>query len=48
MKIIYTIVGLTTGGAEIMLYRILSKINRERFSSCCGLFDGSWDVGRSH
>jgi glycosyltransferase involved in cell wall biosynthesis len=32
MKIVYTIVGLTTGGAEIMLYRILSKINRERFS----------------
>lgn len=31
MKIVYTIVGLTTGGAEIMLYRILSKINRERF-----------------
>jgi len=32
MKIIYAIVGLTTGGAEIMLYRILSKINRDRFS----------------
>ncbi len=32
MKIVYVIVGLTTGGAEIMLYRILSKINRERFS----------------
>jgi glycosyltransferase involved in cell wall biosynthesis len=32
MKIVYTIVGLTTGGAEIMLYRILSKINRDLFS----------------
>lgn len=32
MKIVYAIVGLTTGGAEIMLYRILTKINRERFS----------------
>jgi glycosyltransferase involved in cell wall biosynthesis len=32
MKIVYTIVGLTTGGAEIMLYRILSRINRDRFS----------------
>lgn len=32
MKIVYTIVGLTTGGAEIMLYRILTGINRERFS----------------
>jgi glycosyltransferase involved in cell wall biosynthesis len=32
MKIVYTIVGLTTGGAEVMLYRILSSINRERFS----------------
>ena len=32
MKIVYAIVGLTTGGAEIMLYRILSKINRDRFS----------------
>src|SRR6476661_4726081 len=34
MKIIYTIVGLTTGGAEVMLYRILTRINRERFSPC--------------
>jgi glycosyltransferase involved in cell wall biosynthesis len=32
MKIVYTIVGLTTGGAEVMLYRILTRINRERFS----------------
>ncbi len=32
MKIVYVIVGLTTGGAEIMLNRILSKINRARFS----------------
>ena len=32
MKIVYAIVGLTTGGAEIMLNRILSKINRDRFS----------------
>lgn len=32
MKIVYVIVGLTTGGAEIMLYRILTRINRERFS----------------
>lgn len=31
MKIIYVITGLTTGGAEIMLYNILSKLNR-RFS----------------
>ncbi|MEG4291536.1 glycosyltransferase [Microcoleus sp. C2C3] len=32
MRIVYAIVGLTTGGAEIMLYRILSKINRDLFS----------------
>lgn len=32
MKIVYVIVGLTTGGAEIMLYRILTRINRDRFS----------------
>lgn len=31
MKIIYVISGLPTGGAEIMLYKLLSKINREQF-----------------
>lgn len=32
MKIIYAVTGLSTGGAEIMLYQLLSKINRDRFS----------------
>lgn len=32
MKILYAITGLSTGGAEIMLYNLLSRINRERFS----------------
>lgn len=32
MKIIYVITGLSTGGAEIMLYKLLSRMNRERFS----------------
>jgi hypothetical protein len=42
MEIVYVIVGLTTGGAEIMLYRILTRINRERVSlSVVCLMDGS-------
>jgi glycosyltransferase involved in cell wall biosynthesis len=32
VRILYIITGLTTGGAEIMLYGILTRINRERFS----------------
>jgi glycosyltransferase involved in cell wall biosynthesis len=31
MKILYIITGLPTGGAEMMLYKLLSKINRKRF-----------------
>ncbi|MEH2273233.1 MAG: glycosyltransferase [Nostoc sp.] len=31
MKIIYIITGLYTGGAEVMLYKLLSRIDRERF-----------------
>ncbi len=31
MKIIYIITGLSTGGAEVMLYKLLSRIDRERF-----------------
>jgi glycosyltransferase involved in cell wall biosynthesis len=32
MKIVYITTGLYTGGAENMLYKLLSKINRERFN----------------
>ncbi|AFY52859.1 glycosyltransferase [Rivularia sp. PCC 7116] len=32
MKIVYCTTGLDTGGAEMMLYQLLSKINRECFS----------------
>jgi glycosyltransferase involved in cell wall biosynthesis len=32
MKIIHIITGLTTGGAEMMLYQMLTKTDRERFS----------------
>lgn len=32
MKILYVTTGLTTGGAEIMLYQLLFKIDRSRFS----------------
>jgi glycosyltransferase involved in cell wall biosynthesis len=44
MKIIYVITGLSTGGAEIMLYKLLSKINREHFSPVVlSLMDrGTW------
>lgn len=31
MKILHVITGLSTGGAEMMLYKLLSSINRERF-----------------
>lgn len=31
MKILFLTTGLTTGGAEMMLYQLLSRINRERF-----------------
>ncbi|MBN3907574.1 MAG: glycosyltransferase [Nostoc sp. NMS1] len=31
MKILYIITGLPTGGAEMMLYKLLSQINQERF-----------------
>ncbi|NEQ64728.1 MAG: glycosyltransferase [Symploca sp. SIO2D2] len=31
MKILHIITGLATGGSEMMLYKILSKINREQF-----------------
>jgi glycosyltransferase involved in cell wall biosynthesis len=31
MKIIYIITGLPTGGAEMMLYKLLSKIDRKQF-----------------
>ncbi|MDZ8184587.1 MAG: glycosyltransferase [Nostoc sp. ChiSLP02] len=31
MKILYIITGLPTGGAEMMLYKLLSQINRKRF-----------------
>jgi Glycosyl transferases group 1 len=32
MKIIHIITGLTTGGAEMMLYQMLTKTDRERYS----------------
>ena len=32
IKIVYIITGLATGGAEIMLYHLLAKINRQKFN----------------
>jgi glycosyltransferase involved in cell wall biosynthesis len=32
MKILYVITGLSTGGAEMMLYKLLSKLDRNRFA----------------
>jgi len=32
MRIVHVITGLSTGGAEIMLYNLLSRINRDRFN----------------
>ncbi len=32
MKIMFVITGLTSGGAEMMLYKLLSQIDRQRFS----------------
>ncbi|MGL6339367.1 MAG: glycosyltransferase, partial [Waterburya sp.] len=31
-KVVFVITGLNTGGAEMMLYKFLSRINREKFS----------------
>lgn len=44
MKIIYIITGLSTGGAEVMLYKLLSRINRQRFTPVViSLMDrGTW------
>lgn len=44
MKILYVITGLYTGGGERMLYNLLSKINRDRFSPVVvSLLDrGTW------
>jgi len=44
MKIIYIITGLSTGGAEVMLYKLLSRINRQHFSPVViSLMDrGTW------
>ncbi len=44
MKIIYIITGLSTGGAEVMLYKLLSRIDQERFSPVViSLMDrGTW------
>jgi glycosyltransferase involved in cell wall biosynthesis len=32
VKILYIITGLTTGGAEMMLYKVLSRLDREKFA----------------
>ncbi|MBD2614923.1 MAG: glycosyltransferase family 4 protein [Nostoc sp. ZfuVER08] len=41
MKIIYIITGLSTGGAEVMLYKLLSKMDKQRFSPVVvSLMDG--------
>lgn len=32
MKVLYITTGLYTGGAEVMLYQLLTRINREKFS----------------
>ncbi|MBG1243271.1 glycosyltransferase family 4 protein [Nostoc sp. NZL] len=44
MKIIYIITGLSTGGAEVMLYKLLSRIDRKQFSPVViSLMDrGTW------
>ena len=30
--LLYVITGLSTGGAEMMLYKLLSRLNREQFA----------------
>ncbi|MFN6563564.1 MAG: glycosyltransferase family 4 protein [Nostoc sp. ChiSLP01] len=44
MKIIYIITGLSTGGAEVMLYKLLSRMDKQRFSPVVvSLMDrGTW------
>ena len=33
MKIVHVITGLSTGGAEMMLYKLLSRMNADEFDS---------------
>ncbi|RCJ24481.1 glycoside hydrolase [Nostoc sp. ATCC 43529] len=44
MRIIYIITGLSTGGAEVMLYKLLSRMDRQRFTPVVvSLMDrGTW------
>ncbi|MGL6337562.1 MAG: glycosyltransferase [Waterburya sp.] len=46
-KIVFVITGLNTGGAEMMLYKFLSRINREKFSpTVIAMLDGGIFVER--
>lgn len=50
MKIVYVITSLSMGGAQNMLYKILSRLNRERFTSVvvCLTDGGIWSDRIAH
>jgi glycosyltransferase involved in cell wall biosynthesis len=49
IKVVFVITALGTGGAEMMLYKLLTRINRDRYSpSVISLIDGGVFIGRFH
>ncbi|MEY2858880.1 MAG: hypothetical protein RLZZ74_3193, partial [Cyanobacteriota bacterium] len=49
IKLVFVITALGTGGAEMMLYKLLTRINRDRYSpSVISLIDGGVFIGRFH
>ena len=46
-KVVFVITGLATGGAEMMLYKFLTRIDRDRFTpTVISLIDGGVFVDR--
>jgi len=49
IKLVFVITALGTGGAEMMLYKLLTRINRDRYSpTVISLIDGGVFIGRFH
>jgi glycosyltransferase involved in cell wall biosynthesis len=47
IKLVFVITALGTGGAEMMLYKLLTRINRDRYSpTVISLIDGGVFIGR--
>ena len=46
MKILHVISGLNTGGAEMMLHKIIQSIDRARFHSCVVSLKDTGTIGK--